>query len=367
MMHPMANQAESTCGERLRWGVLGTGRIARRFAEALRVSRRGTLHAVASRTMQAGRVFADQVPVPRIHVGYDALLGDAHVQAVYIALPNHLHAPWAIAAAEAGKDILLEKPFALSAAQCDAVLNAVQLRGVFLMEGFMYRGHSNTKRLCEAIRGGVIGQVKLIETVFASAMNLAPDNIRLRNEAGGGAIMDLGCYCVSMARLIAGAARNRDFDDPIRVEGVGVIDRNDHVDHQAVASLEFAGGIIAQCLAGIRVPVGKIARIWGTEGHIEVNNPWFPNAEDNQIVCVDRGGNRQTISQPDPSNLYAQEADAVAAYRDKGQAAPPYLSWDDSRGNQRTIDRWLACIGLRFPDQDRTQFSGDPAGMDPQP
>ncbi|MDW8364718.1 MAG: Gfo/Idh/MocA family oxidoreductase, partial [Abditibacteriales bacterium] len=201
--------------DKLNWGILGTGRIAQTFAKAVINSNTGKLVAVGSRTQEAAERFGEEFQVPRRYGSYEELLRDDVVQAVYISLPNHLHAEWTIKCAQAGKHVLCEKPLTVNFAQAMTVIEAARYHGVFLMEAFMYRCHPQTARLVELIKEGVIGEVRLIQVSFAYNLGPKYENIRLSNPCAGGGIMDVGCYTTSMARLIAGAAVGRDFADPV--------------------------------------------------------------------------------------------------------------------------------------------------------
>ncbi|MBV9229101.1 MAG: Gfo/Idh/MocA family oxidoreductase, partial [Chloroflexi bacterium] len=201
----------------LTWGIIGTGRIAGIFANGIAESKTGTLLAVGSRTQASADKFGETWNVERRYGSYAALLADSDVQAVYIATPHPLHAEWAIKAAEAGKHVLCEKPIALNHAEAMAIIEAALRHDVFLMEAFMYRCHPQTAKLIELVRSGVIGKVRVIQASFSFHTTFRPESRLLNNALGGGGILDVGGYCASMARLIAGAAVGKDFADPTRV------------------------------------------------------------------------------------------------------------------------------------------------------
>src|SRR5262249_15966019 len=237
---------------KLAWGILGTGSIARTLAAAIARSKTGKLVAVGSRSEAAANEFGDKFSVPRRHATYDALLADPEVQVVYISTPHSLHAQWAIRAAEAGKHILCEKPLAINHAQAMAIIEAAERAGVFLMEAFMYRCHPQTKKLVELVRDKAIGDIRLIEATFSFAANLGPEQRLANNELAGGGILDVGCYTVSMSRLLAGAAHSQPFAEPIDVKGAGVLGSTG-VDEYAAATFTFPGGILAQVACGVRL------------------------------------------------------------------------------------------------------------------
>src|SRR5687768_11031907 len=208
---------------KLQWGIIGTGGIARAFAHGVRRSRSGALAAVGSRARETAERFARELEIPRAHASYERLLDDPGVQAVYIATPHPSHAEWAIRAANAGKHVLVEKPMGMNHAEAMRMVEAAVANDVFLMEAFMYRCHPQARRIVELIRERAIGNVRVIHATFSFHWPKTLDlSSRLLNHAlGGGGILDVGCYCMSIARLIAGAAAGRDFAEPTELKAVG--------------------------------------------------------------------------------------------------------------------------------------------------
>ena len=207
----------------LRWGIIGPGAIAKRFRDGLKDADHGELVAIASRDASKPALKTD-FPGTRIHHGYEAILADEGVDAVYIATPHPGHAQWAIRCAEAGKHVLCEKPMGLTAYQADAMFAAAQRSGTFMGEAFMYRPAPLTRKLCDLIKAGEIGEVRLIRCSFGFALDNPPESHRLRaSDLAGGGIMDVGCYPASMARLIAGVALGLPFADPIAVRGAATL------------------------------------------------------------------------------------------------------------------------------------------------
>jgi predicted dehydrogenase/aryl-alcohol dehydrogenase-like predicted oxidoreductase len=353
---------------KLGWGILGTGGIAKVLAEAISASETGRLVAVGSRNQESAEGFGEKHGIPNRYGSYEAVLADPEVDAVYISLPNHLHAEWTIRCAEAGKHILCEKPFATNVGEAMAMVEAARAHGVFLLEAFMYRCAPQTARLAELIRAGTIGEVRLIQANFS--YNLGPkfDNIRLRGDVAGGGIMDVGCYAMSMARLVAGAARGADFADPIEVKGSAHIGQTSGVDEWAVAAVKFPGDILANLACGAEVASDSTLRIWGSEGSILVPNPWFPGrkAGESGTIRVQRAGQSEAeeIVVPGGAGLYTVEVDTVAAHIADRQA--PAMRWADSLGNMKALDRWRREIGLVFerekPESDALAlpFTGRP-------
>src|SRR5687768_12188164 len=204
---------------KLRWGILSTGRIAGVFARGLKESKTGTLLAVGSRSKASADKFGTEfgIDAAHRHASYEALLADKDVEAVYIAPPHTAHAEWAIKAAEAGKHMICEKPLTINAAETMAVIEACRRNKVFLMEAFMYRAHPMTVDLVKVIRDGAIGEVRFIQAAFSFQSGWNPEGRLLNPLLGGGGILDVGCYPVSFARLVAGAAAGKPFLNPVEV------------------------------------------------------------------------------------------------------------------------------------------------------
>ncbi len=347
--------------DKLKWGIIGTGGIAATFARALAVSQSGQLLAVGSRTPQAATEFGARFGAPRCHGSYEELLADPEVQAVYISTPHPFHAEWAIKAARAGKHILCEKPLTMNHAEAMTVIEAAHRHDVFLMEAFMYRCHPQTAKLVELLRDKAIGDVRLIQASFGFHSAFDLESRLLKNELGGGGILDVGCYCVSMARLIAGAATGRDFAEPFEVQGMGHIGAQSGVDEYATALMRFRGApeppgerhdILAQLVTGVQLNQENVVRIFGTRGHIFVPSPWFCGPTDGVVKIMVRrdggplAGTEEVVTEE--VNLYAAEADVVAENIQRRQAVAPAMSWNDSLGNMHALDRWRAAIGLTY-------------------
>jgi predicted dehydrogenase/aryl-alcohol dehydrogenase-like predicted oxidoreductase len=330
----------------LRWGIISTGRIARVFAEHLTTSDTGHLVAVASRDASRVHGFGDV----RAHGSYESILADPEVDAVYIATPHPLHARWAIRAAEAGKHVLCEKPLAMNIAEAEAVVEAARRAGVFLMEAFMYRCHPQTAALVELLRSGAIGDVAVIEAVHSFRAPDDPSGRLLSNELGGGGILDVGCYCMSGARLVAGVALGTDAAEPTHVSGAGHIG-DTAVDEWAVAALHFDGGIVAHLSTGVRVDQPPRLQIYGSEGSIVLREPWLPTARGGSgVVVYRRGLDPETIGVEADKGLYAYEADVVAESVAAGRVEPefPACTWDDTLANTKALDAWRRAVGVSY-------------------
>ena len=337
------------------WGILGTGAIARVFANGIRGSTTGELYAIASRTNESAQNFAREFDVPAIYDSYERLLEDIKVEAIYIALPHPLHAHWAIKAAAAGKHILCEKPIAMTYKDTLKIINAARSNDVFLMEAYMYRCHPQTSKLVELIKQNRIGEVRLIQATFSFHAEF--DNIALTNQKirGGGGIMDVGGYPVSMARLIAGAAIGRSFSDPVEVYGTAHIGEISHVDEWVIGSMKFEDGILAQVAAGISVVQDNTVKIFGSKGRIFIPSPWVPGGREPSTTKIFVHQNDEKFPEEilisTKVGLYALEADMVAENIDGRQA--PVMPWDDTLGNMRTLERWRKAVGVSYSSNNK--------------
>ncbi|HPD14795.1 MAG TPA: Gfo/Idh/MocA family oxidoreductase [Planctomycetota bacterium] len=325
----------------LRWGLLAAGGIARRFAKGLAtIPEQATALAVGSRDLAKAQKFAEEHKIPRAYGSYEELLADKDVDAVYISTPNSLHAEWSIKAAKAGKHILCEKPVTVNAAELRKVLGVVKRCGVFFMEAFMYRCHPQWKKLLEIIKAGTIGEVRILQSAFAFNMGLQLQNIRLSNPLAGGGLMDVGCYCVSFCRLVAG-------EEPKTCRAVAHIGKQSRVDEYAAGVLQFPSGIVATFACGTQCGTPSMANVYGSKGSIVVTNPWFPSDENAKLI-VSAEGKTETIEVQYGRDLYANEALTVAENLRRRQARPTAMTWDDSLGQMKTLDALRASMGLRF-------------------
>jgi len=340
---------------KLNWGIMGTGSIAKAFARALPNSKRGTLYAVGSRTQESADKFGQEFSVPKRHGSYEALLADPQVQAVYISTPHPHHAEWAIKAAEAGKHILCEKPITMNAADAMAVIEAAVRHNVFLMEAFMYRCHPQIQKLVELLREKAIGEVRVIQANFGFHAGFNATSRIWANEHGGGGILDVGCYTMSMARLIAGVAAGKDGPaEPEELKATGVLNPVTGVDEYSTATLRFPGGIIAQLATAVGVNLENVVRIFGSEGSILISDPWIPAREGGTVKIVlkkHKEKEPQTIAIESGEWLYGLEADTVAQHLDARQAAFPAMTPADTVGNMRGLDLWREQIGLVYNEE----------------
>jgi len=355
---------------RVRWGILGPGTIARTFAGGVAHSDRGKLVAIGARNPDRPE-YAEHFAGARVLAGYEALLADPEVEAVYIATPHPSHAEWAIKAAEAGKHVLCEKPLGLSAHEADAMFHAARRAGTFLGEAFMYRVHPQTARLLELIRDGAIGEVRAIKSSFGFAMpRFDPEHRLYANDLAGGGILDVGCYPVSMARLIAGTVSGLPFLEPVKVAGVAHLGASG-VDEWAAAVLRFPNDILAEVSCSVSLAQDNLLRVLGTEGRIEIADFWFASGHTGgtgRIEVIRRDGRQKTVKVREKRWLYSFETDAASEAIRAGRQEfdPPGMTWDDTLGNLRVLDKWRADAGLVYgierPERRPRTLRGTPLG-----
>lgn len=339
---------------KLRWGIIGAGAIAKAFIHGVRSGSTGVVTAVASRTQDKADKFGDQFDIPNRHGSYDDLLNDREVDAVYIATPHPMHAEWSIKAAEAGKHILCEKPLTLNGHQAHAMIQAARENNVFFMEAFMYRCNPQTRKLVELLKDQTIGQVTMIRATFGFGKVHSPIDTQGRmfsNALGGGGIMDVGCYPVSMSRLIAGAVEGKPFANPVEVSGTAKLVETG-VDAWAAATLKFENEIVAQVATAVMQNLDNQVTIFGSEGRIVVPNPWIAGRQDatNGSIEIHQGNDIETITVEADRTSFSYEADIVANAIKAGQveAPSPAMTWMDSVGNLETLDQWRAAVGVTF-------------------
>ncbi|GAA4391343.1 Gfo/Idh/MocA family protein [Tsukamurella soli] len=296
-----------------RWGMLSTADIGRTVAAALRSSQTAELVAVAGRHGAKAAAFAAELGIPTSYGCYDALLADDSIDAVYIPLPNTLHAEWTIRALRAGKHVLCEKPFALTPAEVDACFDAADAADRWCIEGFMWRLHPQTLLTSKLLADGVIGD---LATVRASLTVDAPaGNIRRRTDLGGGALWDLGCYCVSAIRLFAGR--------PAAVGATQIVDplaTGEGHDLRMVAHFTMPRNVLGQLDVGLDLTRRDLLELVGTRGRIVVPDPWLCRAG---YVTVVRDGHEERF-EADPSGEYGLAPAAphnTDAYRIEFEAA----------------------------------------------
>ncbi len=320
----------------VRWGILSTAGIARqKVIPGIQKADRCRVVAIASRDAARATEVARAAGIPTAHSSYEALLADPSVDAVYLPLPNHLHARWAIAAARAGKHVLCEKPLALTSADAERMVAVAEAAGVRLMEAFMYRLHPSWVAVRDLVESGRIGRLVAVQSWF-SYFNDDPANIRNVREFGGGALYDVGCYCVNLSRMLFGS-------EPTRVEASMLRDPASGVDVVTSGLLEFPDGS-ATFTCSIRAEDDQRVHIYGTEGRISIEIPFNIPPDRPSRVYLTHGGAppvnpaTQTFTF-DTADPYSVEASAFAtAILDGGPTPVPP---QDAVANLRVVERLL--------------------------
>jgi predicted dehydrogenase len=301
---------------------MSTARINRLFLAGAREAAGVDVVAVASRDAAAADAYAREHGISSAHGSYEALLADPEVEVVYISLPNSLHLRWAVRALEAGKHVLCEKPLSRRAAEVSAAFDVAEREGRLLMEAFMYRHNPQTARVVELVRSGAIGRLRVIRAAF-SFYTGDPSNVRLRRELDGGALMDVGCYCVSAARLLAG--------EPFRVSAEQVLG-GDGVDVVFTGTMRFADDVVAHFDAGLALAPRDALEVVGEQGALFLDDPWHCRTP---VIELHRDGEVERIS-VEAVDSYRLEAENLSAAV-RGEAAP-LLGREDALGQARAIE-----------------------------
>ncbi len=304
------------------WGIISTADINRKVIPGAQDSPRVDLVAVASRDQRRAEEYAKEWGIERAYGSYEALLADADIEAVYISLPNTLHCEWSIRAVEAGKHVLCEKPMSRSVGDVEAAFDAAERNGRILMEAFMYRHNPQTTRLRQLVGEGAIGDVRLIRACFSYSLYDA-ENIRLRTDVDGGSLMDVGCYCVSGSRLLAG--------EPEQVYGQQFVGPSG-TDWVFTGTMRFPGDVFAQFDCGTALPERDELEAIGSDGSLFLDDPWHCGEP---VIELRRDTGMERI-EVEPADSYRLEIENLSdAIRG---ATDPLLGREDAVGQARAID-----------------------------
>lgn len=317
----------------LRWGILSTAKIGRtKVIPAIANSATNSVVAIASRDFQSAALCAQELAIAKHYGSYQDLLDDPDIDAIYNPLPNDMHVAWSIAALKAGKHVLCEKPLGLNAADAQLLLEASRAHpNLRVMEAFMYRFHPQWQAVQNWIAEGLIGQVRAVQTVF-SYNNHEPNNIRNNPAAGGGALMDIGCYGISVARWIFNT-------EPVRVVGQLDFHPEYQVDQLALLNMDFNHGAMASVLCGTKTEAGQSVYISGTQGSISIERPFYCIDEEPNTVVVRIDG-EVTRHQFPGQDQYQFMVEAFAASCRNLRDVPTPLS--DAVCNMAVIDAAFA-------------------------
>ena len=322
-----------------RWGILGTGNIASQFARGLAELDDAKLVAVGSRTAESAEAFGERFSVPRRHDSYVALASDPDVDAIYVATPHPLHHDNTIMCLEAGKAVLCEKPFAINAGQAQAMVATARARGVFLMEAMWTRFLPHIVRLRELLAANTIGEVRMLQVDFGFRTSFNPQGRLFDPALGGGALLDVGIYPVSLASMILGA--------PERVTGMAQLGETG-VDEQSAMIFGYAGGQLALLSQAIRTNSPHEALLLGTSGKIRMHSSWWKATT---ITLSVDGRPDELIDLPGVGNGYNYEAAEVGRCLHAGRTESDVMPLDETLAIMRTLDEVRAQWGLRYPGE----------------
>jgi xylose dehydrogenase (NAD/NADP) len=310
----------------VRWGVLSTARINDAVIRGARKSDRVDVIAVASRDQERADRYARENGYPRAFGSYDRLLEDPDLEAIYISLPNSLHVEWSIRALEAGKHVLCEKPLDRSPDEVERAFDAAERADRFLMEAFMWRHHPQSQRLKELVDEGAIGELRLVSSSFSFQLTRLED-VRMRPELQGGSLLDVGCYCVSAARLLAG--------EPEVVYGEQLLSASG-VDVRFTATLRLPGGVLGHFDSAFDLPFRSVVEVVGSEGSLVATDPFI--LADGRRLELRRDGKAERV-ETGHTNKYQLEFENLSdAIRGR---AHPLLGREDAVGQARTLDALL--------------------------
>ncbi len=311
----------------VRWGLLSTANINRRLIPALRTSKYGSLEAVASRSKTSAEAYAQKWEIPLAFEGYQEMLDSGRIDAVYISLPNHLHAEWSIKAMEAGIAVLCEKPFAITLDEVDAMIATHQKTGVPLAEAFMYRHHPQTKITGEWVQTGKLGTISLVRGGFDFSMSNPETNVRMKPELGGGCLWDVGVYPLSFAQYVLGGAPEWVFGS----QWVGPFG----VDETFAGQMGYAGGALAQIASSFRTPFHTFFEVVGTEGQLHLNRP-FIGLDDHRrtLTFTSKNGDPEDVPVPEFELYLGEVEDMHEAILEK---APHYVTLAETRNHVKTV------------------------------
>lgn len=306
----------------VKWGILSTADINRKLLAGAAETDDVEVVAVGSRTLERAEAFAQEWDIPRAYGTYEELLADPDVEAIYNPLPNTMHSEWSIKAMEAGKHVLCEKPFSRHIGDVERAFDAADATGMHLTEAFMYRHHPQTARLAELVAEGAIGELRVIRTAFSYSLYDA-DNIRLRTDVEGGSLMDVGCYCISGARLLGG--------EPEAVVGTAHIGSSG-TDWVFAGMMRFPNDVVALFDCGTSLPNRDELEAIGTEGSLFLDDPWHCGTP---VIELRRNDSveRIEVEKANPYRLELEDLNAAV----RGERSP-LLGRDDAMGQVRTID-----------------------------
>ncbi len=320
----------------IRWGILGTGNIAKQFARGLKDASDAELAAVGSRTGDTADAFGDEFDVPRRHASYEALAADKDIDAIYVSTPHMLHKDNTLLCLAAGKAVLCEKPFTINAAEAAEAIALARAQKIFLMEAMWTRYLPAVVKVRELIAAGAIGEVRMVLANFAFRGGWNPERRLLNPAMGGGGLLDVGIYPISFAGMILGEAKTVASHAHLGETGV---------DEQAGIVLGYDTGALAVLSCGVRITTPHDAIVCGTDGRIQVHAPFWRG----QKLTLTSGKDTEEIELPFRGNGYTHEAEEVGTCLRAGKLESDVLPLDETLSIMKTLDAIRAQWGLKYP------------------
>jgi predicted dehydrogenase len=324
--------------ETIRWGILGPGGIARRFADGLKMLDDAALVAVGSRSRERAEAFAREYGARRAWGSYEELVRDPEVDAVYVATPHTVHAEHSLLALAEGKAVLCEKPFTLNAAQARTVVETARRKRAFCMEAMWTRFLPTMTELRKLLDARVVGEARMLHADFGFRFSGSPSHRLLAPSLGGGSLLDVGVYPISLSHMI--------FGTPTAVTGLAHFGGTG-VDEQAAVALRFRGGALASCTCAVRTATPQAALVLGTEGSIDLGRLWWCGTE----ITLQLSGETRHMSPPRNGNGYNYEAAEVGRCLREGSTESPILGLDETIRVMETMDELRRQWGLSYPGE----------------
>jgi predicted dehydrogenase len=335
----MRDQQARTTSEPVRWGVLGVARIGMRaVVPAMLAAANARVVALASRERARAEAVIADLPGARAYGSYEALLEDSDVEAVYIPLPNGLHAEWVMRAAAAGKHVLCEKTLGMTPDETRAMVGACERAGVLLMEAFMYRHHPQIEWALAQVAAGRVGEVQLVRAGFGFNIAGRPDDIRLVAALGGGSLLDVGCYALNFARAVYGRG-------PVSASACVVVPAGSEVERSVVAALDFGQGRLALIDGDFVAPRHHFAEVVGDKGRLLIPRPFTPGT--NETVVQIELGDETVERRFEGVDQYQVEVERFGAAIRTG--APPFLPPSDAVEQADAIAAIYAAAEYKWP------------------
>lgn len=326
--------------DKIRWGILGTGMIAHKFAEGLRVLPDAVLTAVGSRSQAAADRFGDAFDVPHRHATYQDLASDPEVDVIYVSSPHPMHKEDTLLCLEAGKAVLCEKPFTMNSQESEAVIRAARERGLFLMEAMWTRYLPAVVRARQLLAEGVIGEVRMVQADFGFRAEVDPKHRLLNPDLGGGALLDVGIYTVSLASMVFGQ-QPAEINSQVYLGSTGV-------DELSGTIFRYPAGQIAVLSSSLQINTPHDAVIIGTKGSIRIHPSFW--CTDGMTLTLD-GQPEQVMNLPRVGNGYNYEAAEVMACLRAGKRESEVMPLDETLAIMQTLDRIRALWGLKYPTE----------------